>query len=151
MQWFQSVGGYNAMNSSRPQTVSVGISDSPVGLLAYSELFNSFGNGTSLVTPEQILTAVTLYWFTNTQATAGRYHYEEAHNEAEPAINAAPTGVAIFADDFKSIRTFADRDNSNIVHWSEYPSGGHFAALELPETVTSDLRQFFAGLRAKSA
>ena len=52
---FQSVGGYNTMNSSRPQTVSVGISDSPVGLLAYSELFNSFGNGTSLVPLEKIL------------------------------------------------------------------------------------------------
>ena len=47
MQWFQSVGGYNTMNASRPQTVAVGLSDSPVGLLAYSELFNSFGNGTS--------------------------------------------------------------------------------------------------------
>ena len=50
MQWFQSVGGYNTMNASRPQTVAVGLSDSPVGPLAYSELFNSFGNGTCLVT-----------------------------------------------------------------------------------------------------
>jgi len=148
LKWFQSVGGYNAINSSRPQTVSVGIADSPVGQLAWSELFNSFGNGTSLVTREQILTAVTLYWFTNTQATAGRYHYEEAHAGAEPAINTAPTGVAVFTDDFKSIRTFAARDNSNIVHWSEYPSGGHYAALELPDTVSSDLRSFFAALRA---
>ena len=149
MKWFQSVGGYNAINASRPQTVAVGIADSPVGQLAWSELFNSFGNGTSLVTREQILTQVSLYWLTNTQATAGRYHYAEAHAGAEPAINAAPTGVAVFADDFKSIRTFADRDNSNIVHWSEFPSGGHFAALELPDTVTGDLRVFFAGLRGR--
>ncbi len=63
MQWFQSVGGYNTMNSSRPQTVSVGISDSPVGLLAYSELFNSFGNGTSLVPLEKILLEVSVNWF----------------------------------------------------------------------------------------
>ena len=55
LKWFQSVGGYNTMNASRPQTVAVGLSDSPVGQLAYNELFNSFGNGTSLVTPEQIL------------------------------------------------------------------------------------------------
>jgi len=148
LKWFQSVGGYNAINASRPQTVAVGIADSPAGQLAWSELFNSFGNGTSRVTRDQILTAVTLYWFTNTQATAGRYHYEEAHAGTEPAVNAAPTGVAVFADDFKSIRTFAERDNSNIVHWSEYPSGGHYAALELPDTVSSDLRQFFATLRA---
>ena len=57
MQWFQSVGGYNAINASRPQTVAVGIADSPVGQLAWSELFNSFGNGTSLVTREQIVVA----------------------------------------------------------------------------------------------
>ncbi|HEU4946507.1 MAG TPA: epoxide hydrolase [Kribbella sp.] len=149
LKWFQSVGGYNAINSTRPQTVAVGISDSPVGQLAWNELFNNFGNGTSLVAPEQILTEVSLYWFTNTSATAGRYHYEEAHAGAEPAINAAPTGVAVFADDFKTIRTFAERDNSNIVHWSEFERGGHFASLELPEVVTDDIRLFFAGLRNK--
>ena len=148
MQWFQSVGGYNAINASRPQTVAVGIADSPVGQLAWSELFNSFGNGTSLVTRDQILTQVSLYWFTNTQATAGRYHYEEAHSGAEPALNTAPTGVAVFADDFKTIRSLAERDNTNIVHWSEFPTGGHFASMELPDTVTADLRAFFAALRA---
>ena len=147
MQWFQSVGGYNAINASRPQTVAVGIADSPVGQLAWSELFNSFGNGTSLVTRDQILTQVTLYWLTNTQATAGRYHYAEAHSGAEPAINTAPTGVAVFADDFQTIRSLAERDNTNIVHWSEFPTGGHYASLEVPEAVTADLRTFFAALR----
>ncbi|ANJ28442.1 epoxide hydrolase family protein [Agromyces aureus] len=148
MQWFQSVGGYNAINASRPQTVSVGMADSPVAQLAWSELFNSFGNGTSLVTREQIVTEVSVYWFTNTQATAGRYHHAEANSGAEPRINTAPTGVAVFQDDFKSIRTFAERDNSNIVHWSEFPDGGHYAALERPDVLVGDLRAFFASLRA---
>ena len=49
--WFQSVGGYNAMNGTRPQTIAAALSDSPVGQLAYNELFENFGNGTSLVTP----------------------------------------------------------------------------------------------------
>ncbi|KQV73737.1 epoxide hydrolase [Aeromicrobium sp. Root344] len=143
MKWFQSVGGYNAINASRPQTVAVGISDSPVGQLAWNELFMSFGNGTSLVTREQILTEVSLEWFTNTSATVGRYHYSEAHAGVEPAVNHARTGVAVFADDFKSIRTFADRDNSNIVHWTEHETGGHYASLERPDAVTADLREFF--------
>ncbi|TWD73130.1 pimeloyl-ACP methyl ester carboxylesterase [Kribbella amoyensis] len=147
MQWFQSVGGYNAINSTRPQTVAVGISDSPVGQLAWNELFNNFGNGTSLVGRDQILTEVSLYWFTNTSAAAGRYHYEEAHSGAEPQPNNAPTGVAVFADDFKTIRALADRDNTNIVHWSNYAKGGHFASLECPDDVVADLRTFFAGLR----
>lgn len=143
MQWFQSVGGYNQMNATRPQTVAVGIADSPVGQLAYSELFNNFGNGTSLVTTEQILTQVSLYWFTNTQATAGRYHFEEAKAAREPEVNPSRTGVAVFADDFKTIRAFAERDNSDIVHWSEFPDGGHFAAMERPDVLVGDLRTFF--------
>ena len=147
LKWFQSVGGYNAINASRPQTVAVGISDSPAGQLAWNELFNSFGNGTSLVTRDQILTEVSLYWFTNASASAGRYHYEEQRSGAEPAVNTAPTGVAVFADDFKSIRTLAERDNSTIVHWSEFDKGGHFASLELPDTLIDDIRKFFAGLR----
>lgn len=146
LKWFQEVGGYNAINSTRPQTVAVGISDSPVGQLAWNELFNNFGNGTSLVTPEQILTEVSLYWFTNTSAAAGRYHYEEAHAGAEPQLNHAPTGVAVFADDFKTIRPLAERDNTNIVHWSNFKQGGHFASLERPDDVTQDLRTFFRNL-----
>jgi pimeloyl-ACP methyl ester carboxylesterase len=146
MKWFQSVGGYNAINASRPQTVAAGISDSPVGQLAWNELFMSFGNGTSLVTREQILTEVSLEWFTNTSASVGRYHYEEAHAGAEPAVNHAPTGVAVFSDDFKSIRTFADRDNSNIVHWTEHETGGHYAMLERPDVLTADIREFFSSL-----
>ncbi|GAB7191015.1 epoxide hydrolase [Kineococcus sp. NUM-3379] len=147
MQWFQSVGGYNAVNASRPQTVAVGLSDSPVGQLAWNELFNSFGNGTSRVTPEQILTEVTLEWLTNTSASVGRYHYEDAHAGAEPVVNPGRMGVAVFADDFRSIRTFAERDNTGIVHWSEHPEGGHDAALEVPEAVVADLRTFFRDVR----
>jgi pimeloyl-ACP methyl ester carboxylesterase len=147
MQWFQSVGGYNTMNASRPQTVAVGLSDSPVGLLAYSELFNSFGNGTSLLTPDQILTQVSLSWLTNTSATAARYYYEQARTETAPAVNAARTGVAVFADDFQTIRAFAERDNSNIVHWSRFDTGGHYAAMEQPAAVVGDLRTFFATSR----
>ena len=144
LEWFQSVGGYNAINASRPQTVAVGVSDSPVGQLAWNELFNSFGNGTSLVSRDQILTQVTLEWFTNTSATAGRYHYEEAHSGVEPQVSAARTGVAVFADDFRTIKAFAERDNTNIVHWSHFDRGGHYAAMEVPDVLAADIRAFFA-------
>ncbi|MFB9310870.1 pimeloyl-ACP methyl ester carboxylesterase [Agromyces hippuratus] len=147
MQWFQSVGGYNTMNASRPQTVAVGLSDSPIALLAYSELFNSFGNGTSLVTLEQIITEVSVNWFANAAAGMSRSYLDNARAEAEPQINAAPTGVAVFKDDFQTIKVFAERDNSNIVHWSRFEQGGHYAALEVPELVAGDIRAFFAGLR----
>lgn len=144
LEWFQSVGGYNSMNGTRPQTVAAGLSDSPVGQLAYSELFESFGNGTSLVSPEQVLAQVTLYWLTNTAASSVRYHYEEQHSGAEPVVSQGRIGVALFKDDFQTIRSLAERDNANIDHWSEYAAGGHFAALEVPESVVADLRVFFA-------
>jgi epoxide hydrolase len=143
MQWFQSVGGYNQMNGSRPQTVAVGLSDSPVGLLAYHELFASFGNGTSLVTAEQILTQISLYWLTNTSATAVRYYYEEAQAGSDSRVGDARTGVAVFADDFQTIKVFAERDNTGIVYWSRHDRGGHFAALENPHAIVTDLRRFF--------
>ncbi|GAA4342630.1 alpha/beta fold hydrolase [Microbacterium rhizosphaerae] len=148
MQWFQSVGGYNTMNASRPQTVAVGLSDSPVGLLAYSELFNSFGNGTSLVPPEKILLEVSVNWFANAAAGMSRSYFDNARSGAEPQVNHAPTGVAVFADDFQTIRVFAERDNDDIVHWSRFEEGGHFAALERPDLVAGDIRAFFAGLRS---
>ncbi|MFY9711901.1 MAG: epoxide hydrolase family protein [Microbacterium sp.] len=151
MQWFQSVGGYNAMNSSRPQTIAAGLSDSPLGLLAYSELFNNFGNGTSLVPLEKILLEVSVNWFANAASGMSRSYLENARadagEDAEPQINAAPTGVAVFKDDFQTIRVFAERDNSNIVHWSRFDEGGHFASLERPDVLAGDVRAFFAGLR----
>ncbi len=100
---------------------------------------------------EQILTEVSLEWFTNTSASVGRYHLEEARAGAEPQVNHAPTGVAVFTDDFKSIRTFADRDNDNIVHWSEFDKGGYYASLEAPEVLVGDIRAFFTGLASRDA
>jgi pimeloyl-ACP methyl ester carboxylesterase len=144
MQWFQSVGGYNTMNASRPQTIAAGLSDSPVGLLAYSELFNSFGNGTSLVPLDAILAEVSVAWFANASAGMSRAYRENALAEAEPQVSDARTGVAVFADDFQTIRVFAERDNANIVHWSRFEKGGHFAALEVPEVLAGDIRAFFA-------
>jgi len=142
--WFASVGGYNQMNGTRPQTIAAALSDSPVGQLAYNELFENFGNGTSTVTADQVLTQVSLYWLTNTAATAVRYHYAEAHSGVEATVSHGRIGVAVFAHDFQTIRPLAERDNANIVHWSEYDRGGHFAALEEPDLVVADLRLFFS-------
>jgi len=144
LQWFVSVGGYNQMNGTRPQTIGSALADSPVAVLAYSELFENFGNGTSLVSPEQVLAQTTLYWLTNTYATAARYHFEEQRAGAEPTVAAGRIGVAVFKDDFQTIRAFAERDNANIVHWSEFDRAGHYAAMEAPEDVVGDLRTFFA-------
>ena len=139
--WFQTVNGFALMNASRPQTIAAALSDSPVGQLAYNELFENFGNGTALMTKDQVLTQVSLYWLTNTSAGAARYHYTEKAVEAR--VNEGRIGVAVFADDFQSIRPFAERDNTNIVHWTEIPRGGHYASIEVPDLLADDLRTFF--------
>ena len=90
-----------------------------------------------------MLTQVSLYWLTNTSATAVRYHYAEQHPARETVVSQGRIGVAVFKDDFQTIRPLAERDNNNIVHWSEHDRGGHFAALEVPELVAGDLRVFF--------
>ncbi|WP_444663013.1 epoxide hydrolase family protein [Cellulomonas sp. CW35] len=141
--WFQQRAGFAAANSSRPQTVAAGLADSPVAQLAWNELFENFGNGTSLLTRDQVLTQVSLYWLTNTSSTAVRFYYEEARAQAEPQVSHGRTGVSVFADDFKTIRPFAERDNTNIVQWTEHERGGHFASMEVPDVLVDDLRTFF--------
>ena len=140
--WFQTVNGYAAMNASRPQTVAAALSDSPVGQLAYNELFESFGNGTSLLTRDQVLAQVSLYWFTNSSAGATRLYHADRDGEAR--VNQGRIGVAVFADDFRSMRPFAERDNSDIVSWTEHPRGGHFASMEVPEELAAAIRGFYA-------
>jgi hypothetical protein len=144
--WLQTVNGFALMNASRPQTIAAALSDSPVGQLAYNELFENFGNGTSLLSPDHVLTQVSLYWLTNTSAGAVRYYFEE--KSVEPRVNARPIGVTVFAEDFVSMRPFAERDNTDIVSWTERPTGGHFASMEVPHAVAEEVRAFFVGRRS---
>jgi epoxide hydrolase len=140
--WFQTVNGYATMNASRPRTIAAALSDSPVGQLAYNELFESFGNGTSRVTRDQVLTQVSLYWFTN--SSGGAVQAYRAEQAVEPRVNEGRIGVTVFADDFRSMRPFAERDNTDIVSWTEHPEGGHFASMEVPEELARAIRGFYA-------
>lgn len=143
--WFQSVAGYAQLNASRPATIAAALSDSPVGQLAYNELFESFGNGTSRVRPDQVLAQTSLQWLTNTSAGAVRYHHTE--RAASPRVNHGPIGITVFAHDFQSIRAFAERDNTRIVSWTTRPDAGHYAAMEAPLAVVEEIRAFVAGRR----
>jgi pimeloyl-ACP methyl ester carboxylesterase len=55
-----------------------------------------------------------------------------------------PTAVIAYAED-PSIRCFAERGNT-IVRWTDIDDGGHFAALEQPDSLISDLRAFVRDL-----
>ena len=133
------------MNGSRPQTVAAALSDSPVGQLAYNELFENFGNGTSLVSPEQILTQVSLVLahqhlgHRGALPLRGGARRRRAAGQPRPdrASRCSPTTSR------RSGRS-PSATTTNIVHWTEFDRGGHYAALEVPELVVGDLRVFFA-------
>lgn len=142
--------GFNALQSSRPQTVAYGISDSPAGLIAWlGDMFAGFGDSPEAVEKDKFLTNVLLYWFTGTAASSIRLYYENAHDpEAwSPKPNSGvPTGVAVFARDEVAIRRFAEEGNT-ITRWTELDSGGHFAAMEVPQLWATEVSSFFASLQ----
>jgi pimeloyl-ACP methyl ester carboxylesterase len=135
---------HDRAQQAQPQTLAHALADSPAGQLAWiGQLF-----GTAL-SPDDILTNASLYWLTNTAASAGRFYYENhraASADASAESTSVPIGVAVFAWDFRAVRRFADRDHRNIVSWNTYDRGGHWAAHEAPELLVDDIRQFFAAL-----
>ncbi len=138
--------GYFQQQATRPQTVSYGFADSPTGQLAYIvEKFEEWSHDSALIDRDRILTNVTLYWLTNTGASSANVYYEVMHTGNWPTPSTVPTAVANFAEDV-AIRRFAEPLN-NIVRWTDFDEGGHFAAMEVPELLVADVRAFFADLR----
>jgi pimeloyl-ACP methyl ester carboxylesterase len=142
--------GYAHIQSTRPQTLAYGLTDSPVGQLAWIvQKFKEFTHGPGVpeeaVDRDRMLTNVMLYWLTGTAGSSANTYYEDKHSGAWPQPSGVPTGVAVFAEDI-SIRRYAEQSN-NIVHWSDFDRGGHFAALEAPDLLVSDVREFFRPLR----
>lgn len=140
--------GYLQLQSTRPETIGFALSDSPVGQLAWIvEKFKEWTNPSKdlpedAIELDQILTNVSLYWFTRSGASAAQFLYEAAH--AAPnwgAVPTTPVGSAIFNSE-SFIRMVLDPEHKSI-HWSEFSEGGHFPALEVPDLLAEDLRKFF--------
>jgi len=131
---------YFQVQATRPQTLAYGLTDSPVGQLAWIvEKFHEWSQ--QPIDRDRILTNVMLYWLTGTAGSAANLYYEAMHSTNWPTPSGVPTGVAVFAEDI-AIRRYAEQSNS-IVHWSEFDRGGHFAALEAPDLLVDDVRAFF--------
>jgi pimeloyl-ACP methyl ester carboxylesterase len=143
--------GYADIQSTKPQTLAYALNDSPVGQLAW--IVDKFKDWTDpaaelpeqAVDPDQLLTNVTLYWLTGTGASSA-HQYRAVRDEVDAADPSdVPTGVAVFPTD-PAIRGVLERRH-RIVHWSEFDRGGHFAAMEAPDLLVQDLREFYRGLR----
>jgi pimeloyl-ACP methyl ester carboxylesterase len=142
--------GYAAIQSTRPQTVGYGLTDSPAGQLAWiAEKFGEWTDGgLAAVDRDQLLTNITVYWLTRTAGSSARLYFEALSRLAgPPTVSVVPTGVAVFpAEIAGGVRRYAEQTN-NIVHWSEFSRGGHFAAMEEPDLLVADVREFFRALR----
>ncbi|WP_229706366.1 epoxide hydrolase family protein [Micromonospora sonchi] len=150
--WGRDMAGYAVVQSTRPQTISYALTDSPVGQLAWIvEKFKEWTDPSAdlpedAIDRDLILTDVSVYWLTGTAGSAARIYYEGARTwgQTQPC-SSVPTGVAVFPNDI-TIRPLAERDH-NVAHWSEFDRGGHFAALEAPDLLVGDVREFFRQFR----
>jgi pimeloyl-ACP methyl ester carboxylesterase len=134
--------GYLAIQNSRPQAIGYGLVDSPLLQLAW--IAEKVHEWTDLpVDRDQLLTTVSLYWFTGSGATAAHTLYDQAHSGEWGPSPSVPQGFAVFGAD-ETVRKLVPAPAD--AHWSEFPRGKHFPAMEAPAELATDLQAFFAPL-----
>ena len=148
--------GYQWIQGTKPTTLAFGLTDSPVGLAAWIvEKFHSWtdnqGSIETAVSRDDLLTNITLYWATGAIGSSFWPYYARAHSPwpiPQDARIGAPTGYAQFPKEIlRPPRSVAERTYANIQRWTEMKKGGHFAALEQPEALAREIREFFRPLR----
>ena len=154
-RWQQSEGGYSHIQGTKPQTLSYGLNDSPAGLAAwivekYRTWSDCNGDVESSYTKDELLTTVTIYWVTQTIGSSVRMYKENQSSVWEMAQDEkvpTPAGMAMFPQEIaKPPREWAER-SWDVRRWVQMPRGGHFAALEEPELLAHEVREFFRPFR----
>ncbi|MFV0258113.1 MAG: epoxide hydrolase family protein [Acidimicrobiales bacterium] len=141
--------GYSKEQSTRPQTIGYSLTDSPSGQLAWIlEKFWAWtdcdGHPEKSLSRDEMLDDIMFYWV-NAAATSSARLYWESFSRNRPVPVPVPTGVAAFPKEIlPAVRQWCEGLYPNIVHWTDMPRGGHFAAFEEPELFTEDVRAFFA-------
>jgi pimeloyl-ACP methyl ester carboxylesterase len=144
--------GYLDLQGQRPETIAAALTDSPAGQLAWIvEKFQTWTNPAAKIPEEavdrdQLLTNISLYWFTKSGASAARFLSEAAHSNLDwIAPSGVPSGWVVFNTE-PIMRRFMDPQHQ-MAYWNEHAEGGHFAAMEEPALLIDDLRAFFRELR----
>ncbi|MCW2907608.1 MAG: Epoxide hydrolase domain protein [Actinomycetia bacterium] len=144
--------GYSAEHGTRPQTIGYSLVDSPVGLCAWivEKLWawtDHPGDLSQVLTVDQVLDNITLYWLTGTGASSARLYWESIAQVTDWFTSATsdavtvPAGCSIFPREVpRPSRRWAERRFTNIVHWNELDRGGHFAAWEQPGLFINEVR-----------
>lgn len=153
--WEQQEAGYQRIQGTKPQTLGFSLMDSPAGLAAWIvEKFRGWsdcdGHPENVFTRDQLLTNISVYWFTGTITSSMRLYYEVFKGGRVGFIGdriEVPTGVARFPKEiFRFPRSWVN-EHYNVTHWTVMPRGGHFAAMEQPDLYVGDVRSFFRTLR----
>jgi len=144
--------GYSKEQSTRPQTLGYGLVDSPAGQAAWIvEKFHEWtdcdGHPENVLTRDELLDNVMLYWLPATAASSARLYWESFVDPGFDEVH-VPTGCSIFPKEIMRIsRRWAASRFLDIRYWNELDRGGHFAAFEQPELFVHELRSFFALVR----
>jgi pimeloyl-ACP methyl ester carboxylesterase len=150
---FQRQGtGYSAEQSTRPQTVGYGLLDSPAAQCAWIvEKFwdwtDCAGHPENVIRRDRLLDNVMLYWLPGTGASSARLYWESFQRTRLDQVD-VPTGITLFPQELVRLpRHWLERRFTDLRHWSEPATGGHFASLEQPEVFVDELRTFFRLVR----
>ena len=153
-QRFMTEGsGYSHEQGSKPQTLGYGLTDSPAGQAAWIyEKFHGWtdcnGDPENVLTKDEMLDNIMLYWLTATATSSGRLYWESIAGGFEPRPISIPVGVSIFPYELMPVvRSWADKVYPKLIHWNEPEIGGHFAAFEQPAIFVDELRTCFRQLR----
>jgi len=146
--WFQKSGrGYFAEQSTQPQTLAYSLADSPSGLLGW--IYEKLVNWTDSYpwTDDDVLTWVSIYWFSRSGPAASVRIYYEATTQGPDVLGSyvpnVPLGISVFPKDLGVVPRNWMQTIGNVVFMSEHDSGGHFAAFERPNELVGDLRKMF--------
>ena len=147
----QSEGGYSIIQATRPQTLGYGLTDSPVGQLAWAaEKYWAWsdhdGDLDKAIARDRVLDAVSVNWFTRTAVSSARIYWESHNNMALAPVH-VPTGCVTYPKDGRMPRVWCERRFTDLRSWIDHESGGHFPALEDPGLLARELRGFFKPLR----
>ena len=150
--------GYQRIQGTKPQSLGYGLNDSPTGLAAWIiEKFHGWsdlpqgadGYLDDYFTKDELLTNISIYWFTETITSSTRIYYENSKTPVAKPIEYidVPTGVAVYpAEIFITPRSWVAAAY-DLRHYSLMEQGGHFAALEQPASYLNELNTFFRLLR----
>jgi pimeloyl-ACP methyl ester carboxylesterase len=147
------LGGSNHLQGTKPQTVGFALADSPAGQAAWIyEKFQSKTDNRGLaedaLSVDDMLDAISLYWFTNSAASSGRIYWENRSATFAGPTLTLPVAVTVFPKDIPRLpRSWIEDAYRNLIHYAEADRGGHFAALEQPEFLVTEIRTALRPLR----